>query len=64
MEKLREYLSAGAVGLREKEWGEFMDFAKDNDPNNTDRIYYEDYIAKLTHFVDNHIEGLYQEAKK
>jgi len=61
---MKEYLGSGAVGFREKEWSEFYEYAKDRDPNNTNRIYYEDYVAKLTTFVDKHIETLYADAKK
>eukprot|EP00392_Amoebophrya_sp_AT5.2_P013345 g13463.t1 len=64
VDKMKEYLGSGAVGFREKEWSEFYEYAKDRDPNNTNRIYYEDYVAKLTTFVDKHIETLYADAKK
>ena len=47
----------GAPSDAEKEWSEFYDYARDkNDPN---KVYYEDYVAKLTGFVDRHIETIY-----
>lgn len=61
--QMREYLASGSVGFREKEMSEFLEFAKDKESADSTRIYYEDYVAKLTSFVDKHIEGLYQDAR-
>jgi len=61
--QMREYLSSGAVGFREKEMSEFLEFAKDKECADSSRIFYEDYVAKLTAFVDKHIESLYQDAR-
>lgn len=61
--QMREYLASGPVGFREKEMSEFLDFAKDKESTDTTKIYYEDYVAKLTSFVDKHIESLYQDAR-
>eukprot|EP00386_Alphamonas_edax_P001831 GDKI01005518.1.p1 GENE.GDKI01005518.1~~GDKI01005518.1.p1 ORF type:complete len:181 (-),score=47.16 GDKI01005518.1:100-642(-) len=61
--QMKEYLASGAVGFREKELKEFFDFAKDRDSLDTNRIYYEDYVAKMTEFVEKHIDGLYSEPK-
>merc|ERR1711862_666364 len=35
-EKMREFLSAGAAGFREKEWLEFLEISRDKDPTNSD----------------------------
>lgn len=66
-EVLRRYMMDGPNGFREKEMSEFLEYAKDKtageasgDPS---RIYYEDYVAKLTNYVDHHIENLYQDAR-
>ncbi len=57
MDKMREFMGSGPVGFRDKEWSEFYEYAKDKgDPS---KIYYEDYVAKLTGFVDRHVEGIY-----
>jgi len=61
--QMREYLSSGPVGFREKELTEFLEFSKDKDSADSTRIYYEDYVAKLTAGVDRHIESLYQDAR-
>merc|ERR1712085_166326 len=63
--RLREYLSSGPVGLRDKEWDSFLEYSKDSGGHNGEVVvYYEDYVAKLTSFVDQHIEGLYRDVKK
>lgn len=63
-DRMKEYLSSGAVGFREKEWNEFLEYSRDKPGEHPERIYYEDYVAKLTNFVDKHIEGLYEEVKR
>jgi len=61
--QMREFLSSGTVGFREKEMSEFLEFAKDKESADATRIYYEDYVAKLTSCVEKHIESLYQDAR-
>ena len=78
-QQMKEYLSSGPVGFRDKEWSEFIEYSRDRSTaaalsGSADggaaatleggRIYYEDYVAKLTGFVDKHIEDLYRDAKK
>lgn len=57
VETLRDWLSAGHLGLREKELNEFVDFAKDADE--PDKVFYEDYLWKLQKFVDTHLRKTY-----
>jgi Ca2+-binding EF-hand superfamily protein len=62
--QMRDYLQSGTVGFREKELSEFLDFAKDKESADSTRIYYEDYVAKLSKFVEEHIENLYHDIRK
>jgi Ca2+-binding EF-hand superfamily protein len=62
--QMRDYLQSGTVGFREKELVEFLEFAKDRESADSTRIYYEDYVAKLSKYVEEHIENLYQDARK
>lgn len=64
---LHEHLSMrggkAADGFRERDMDEFFDYAKEKDSADSSRIYYEDYVAKLTSDVERHIENLYQDAR-
>ncbi|CEL95513.1 unnamed protein product [Vitrella brassicaformis CCMP3155] len=63
VDQMKRYLASGSSALREKEMSEFVDFAVDKEQGEAARIYYDDYVAKLTSFVDRHIENLYKDAK-
>merc|ERR1719296_381329 len=64
---MHEHLSTrggkAADGFRECEMSEFLDYSKDKDSGDTSRIYYEDYVAKLTADIEKHLENLYQDAR-
>jgi len=62
--QMRDYLTTGTVAFREKELADFQEFAKDKESADSSKIYYEDYVAKLTSFVENHIENLYSDIRK
>ena len=57
VELVKEYLTAGNTGFREKEINEFVEYAKDREEPS--RIYYEDYAYKLTKYVKKHLAKLY-----
>eukprot|EP00812_Abedinium_dasypus_P007405 NODE_1942_length_1030_cov_229.762051.p1 GENE.NODE_1942_length_1030_cov_229.762051~~NODE_1942_length_1030_cov_229.762051.p1 ORF type:complete len:189 (-),score=60.98 NODE_1942_length_1030_cov_229.762051:298-864(-) len=65
---LHEHLSTrggkSVDGFREKEIQDFTEYAKDKDTTDSSRIYYEDYVAKLTADVEKHLESLYQDARR
>lgn len=50
-------------GFRERDMSDFLEYAKDKESADSSRIYYEDYVAKLTHDVEKHIEERYKEAR-
>eukprot|EP00928_Gymnodinium_smaydae_P051709 TRINITY_DN35315_c0_g1_i1.p1 TRINITY_DN35315_c0_g1~~TRINITY_DN35315_c0_g1_i1.p1 ORF type:complete len:186 (-),score=46.88 TRINITY_DN35315_c0_g1_i1:74-631(-) len=60
---LHEHLSTtrgkAADGFRERDMSDFLEYAKDKESADSSRIYYEDYVAKLTSDVERHIENLY-----
>mmetsp|Transcript_23008 Transcript_23008/g.66704 ORF Transcript_23008/g.66704 Transcript_23008/m.66704 type:complete len:195 (+) Transcript_23008:104-688(+) len=64
---MHEHLSMrggkAADGFREREMSEFLEYAKDKETTDSSRIYYEDYVAKLTADVERHLEVLYQDAR-
>mmetsp|Transcript_5157 Transcript_5157/g.8997 ORF Transcript_5157/g.8997 Transcript_5157/m.8997 type:complete len:194 (-) Transcript_5157:61-642(-) len=64
---MHEHLSTrggkAADGFREREMSDFLEYAKDRESTDSSRIYYEDYVAKLTVAVERHIENLYQDAR-
>mmetsp|Transcript_161417 Transcript_161417/g.286296 ORF Transcript_161417/g.286296 Transcript_161417/m.286296 type:complete len:189 (-) Transcript_161417:61-627(-) len=64
---MHEHLSTrggkAADGFREREMSDFLEYAKDKESADSSRIYYEDYVAKLTADVEKHIENLYQDAR-
>jgi len=62
-EVMRKYLTDGMNGFKEKDMSEFLEFSKDKETGESSRIYYEDYVAKLTGYVDRHIESLYHDAR-
>ena len=57
VETLRDWLSAGHHGLREKELNEFVDFARDQEE--PEKIFYEDYVWKLHLYVNKHLDKVY-----
>jgi Ca2+-binding EF-hand superfamily protein len=57
VETLRDWLSAGHQGLREKELNEFVNFAKDLDE--PEKVYYEDYVWKLHRSIQSHVDRVY-----
>uniref|UniRef100_A0A0G4I7G0 EF-hand domain-containing protein n=1 Tax=Chromera velia CCMP2878 TaxID=1169474 RepID=A0A0G4I7G0_9ALVE len=59
VQQMRDYLASGSFGFRPKEITDFLEFAKDKD-GPQDKIYYEDYVAKLTDFVDNHLNSVFK----
>eukprot|EP00747_Dinoflagellata_sp_TGD_P166925 gnl/TRDRNA2_/TRDRNA2_190503_c0_seq1.p1 gnl/TRDRNA2_/TRDRNA2_190503_c0~~gnl/TRDRNA2_/TRDRNA2_190503_c0_seq1.p1 ORF type:complete len:213 (+),score=58.49 gnl/TRDRNA2_/TRDRNA2_190503_c0_seq1:39-641(+) len=50
-------------GFREREMSDFLEYAKDKESGDSSRIYYEDYVAKLTADVEKHLDTLYQDAR-
>merc|ERR1712151_1277191 len=50
-----------ADGFRERDMTDFLEYAKDKESTDTSKIYYEDYVAKLTADIEKHIENLYQD---
>merc|ERR1712060_801967 len=52
-----------AEGFREREMGDFLEYAKDKESADSSRIYYEDYVAKLNADIEKHLEHLYQDAR-
>mmetsp|Transcript_26540 Transcript_26540/g.76403 ORF Transcript_26540/g.76403 Transcript_26540/m.76403 type:complete len:190 (-) Transcript_26540:9-578(-) len=64
---MQEHLSTrggrAADGFREREMSDFIEYAKDKESADSSRIYYEDYVAKLTSDVEKHLERLYQDAR-
>eukprot|EP00446_Apocalathium_sp_SHHI-4_P016608 CAMPEP_0177218840 /NCGR_PEP_ID=MMETSP0367-20130122/36033_1 /TAXON_ID=447022 ORGANISM="Scrippsiella hangoei-like, Strain SHHI-4" /NCGR_SAMPLE_ID=MMETSP0367 /ASSEMBLY_ACC=CAM_ASM_000362 /LENGTH=204 /DNA_ID=CAMNT_0018668505 /DNA_START=65 /DNA_END=680 /DNA_ORIENTATION=+ len=63
---MHEHLSTrggkAADGFREREMGDFLEYAKDKESADSSKIYYEDYVAKLTADIEKHLEHLYQDA--
>jgi len=64
---MHEHLSTrggkASDGFREREMSEFLDYAKDKESADSNRIYYEDYVAKLTEDVEKHLENIYKDAR-
>merc|ERR1719215_726259 len=64
---MHEHLSTrggkAADGFREREMSEFLDYSKDKESADSSKIYYEDYVAKLTADIEKHLEHLYQDAR-
>ncbi|CAK0906487.1 unnamed protein product [Prorocentrum cordatum] len=50
-------------GFREREMADFLEYAKDKESADPNRIYYEDYVAKLTEDIERHLENLYLDAR-
>jgi Ca2+-binding EF-hand superfamily protein len=50
-------------GFREREMSDFLECAKDKESADPNRIYYEDYVAKLTEDIERHLEHLYMDAR-
>ena len=57
VERMKELLTAGHTGFREKELNEFLEFARDHDE--PEKVYYEDYAFKLNKFVQAHMNKHY-----
>merc|ERR1712232_267345 len=45
-------------GFRERDMSDFLEYAKDKESQDSSRIYYEDYVAKLTSDVERHLIAL------
>jgi len=59
IEFLKDYFCNKGIPFREREWNEFLGFAKGKEASNQpDVIYYEDYIGKWQQQVDKHLENL------
>eukprot|EP00927_Polykrikos_kofoidii_P083567 TRINITY_DN8591_c0_g1_i1.p1 TRINITY_DN8591_c0_g1~~TRINITY_DN8591_c0_g1_i1.p1 ORF type:complete len:188 (+),score=42.02 TRINITY_DN8591_c0_g1_i1:73-636(+) len=63
---MNDYLSTrggkAVDGFRERDMHDFMEAAKDKESADS-RIYYEDYVAKLTNDVERHLDNLFQDAR-
>eukprot|EP00440_Ansanella_granifera_P034365 gb/GFBE01037282.1/.p1 GENE.gb/GFBE01037282.1/~~gb/GFBE01037282.1/.p1 ORF type:complete len:190 (+),score=62.68 gb/GFBE01037282.1/:1-570(+) len=64
---MHEWLSTkggkAADFFKERETSDFLEYAKDKESSDSSRIYYEDYVAKLTADIEKHLENLYQVAR-
>uniref|UniRef100_A0A6U6NZG7 EF-hand domain-containing protein n=1 Tax=Zooxanthella nutricula TaxID=1333877 RepID=A0A6U6NZG7_9DINO len=65
---MHEHLSSGegkaaSDAFRDREMSDFVEYAKDRESADSSRIYYEDYVAKLTADIEKHLEHLYQDAR-
>jgi Ca2+-binding EF-hand superfamily protein len=64
IELLRANLTNDAGGLKEREFADFLEFAKDRDTGDTGtKIYYEDYVVNCGALVDKHLNDLYRDAR-
>mmetsp|Transcript_7704 Transcript_7704/g.1082 ORF Transcript_7704/g.1082 Transcript_7704/m.1082 type:complete len:99 (+) Transcript_7704:205-501(+) len=57
IDQMKSFLEKEGIEFRSGETDSFVAFATNKDPNAT-VIYYEDYISRLTNYVDKHIENV------
>eukprot|EP00929_Paragymnodinium_shiwhaense_P025025 TRINITY_DN15234_c0_g1_i1.p2 TRINITY_DN15234_c0_g1~~TRINITY_DN15234_c0_g1_i1.p2 ORF type:complete len:190 (-),score=66.86 TRINITY_DN15234_c0_g1_i1:258-827(-) len=50
-------------GFRERDMSDFLEYAKDKESADSSRIYYEDYVAKLTADVEKHLSNIFEDAR-
>eukprot|EP00400_MALV-I_sp_L67-5_P000823 gene823-869_t len=64
IELLRANLTNEAGGLKEREFSDFLEFAKDKETGDSGtKIYYEDYVVNCAALVDKHLNDLYRDAR-
>jgi Ca2+-binding EF-hand superfamily protein len=61
VDTVKEYLTTGITGFREKELNDFIKFARDAEE--PDRIYYEEYAFKLVKGVEKHLDKVYADVR-